>query len=69
MRLQERREFTREKFARLRDRLSDIEPLLGDRACIYATGSYGRLEAGEQSDLDLFILARADENGVPGSTT
>lgn len=29
--------------------------------CIYATGSFGRLEASEHSDLDLFFVQTADE--------
>lgn len=47
------------------------EKLCGDRACVYATGSFSRGEASEHSDLDVFIagngthekptLARLDE--------
>jgi len=42
--------------AEIESQLSDI---VGDdaRFCVYATGSYGRLEAWEESDADLFLLA------------
>jgi hypothetical protein len=32
--------------------------------CIYATGSYGRLEASEYSDLDLFFLTNQEKPGI-----
>lgn len=37
-------------------RLQDVEELIQKGACVYATGSYGRLEAGPKSDLDCFML-------------
>lgn len=39
---------------------SDESMVLGSHACVYVTGSGGRLELGQASDLDLF-LARVDE--------
>jgi hypothetical protein len=36
--------------------LKEAENLIVGKACVYATGSFGRLEAGERSDLDLFIV-------------
>jgi len=39
-----------------------IELKSQDSFCIYATGSYGRLEASKHSDLDLFFLSN-QENG------
>jgi hypothetical protein len=44
---------------RLRELASglDVEPILGDHPlCVYVTGSYGRLEAWEGSDIDPFFL-------------
>ncbi len=45
--------------------LSNATDLLDGRACVYATGSFGRLESGGESDLDLFILAldKRDKDG------
>jgi predicted nucleotidyltransferase len=36
--------------------LLEADAQFGERACVYATGSFGRLEAGPKSDLDLFIV-------------
>lgn len=33
-------------------------PMIGDFACVYATGSVARGEASDQSDLDLFIISK-----------
>jgi predicted nucleotidyltransferase len=44
------------RFEALRTELSEAERLIAGRACVYATGSFGRLEAGPLSDLDLFIV-------------
>lgn len=44
------------RFEALRARLGPAETLIAGRACVYATGSFGRLEAGPLSDLDLFIV-------------
>lgn len=47
---------TRSRFNALRTDLVYAETLIAGRACVYATGSFGRLEAGPFSDLDLFIV-------------
>jgi len=67
--LGERRRFTEERIEQLRTRLEapDVEALLGEAACIYATGSVGRGESSSHSDLDLFVVsqvgtAQADSN-------
>jgi hypothetical protein len=44
------------RFEALRAQLGPAETLIAGRACVYATGSFGRLEAGPLSDLDLFIV-------------
>ena len=36
--------------------LAHAEALVSGRASVYATGSFGRLEAGKLSDLDLFVV-------------
>lgn len=61
MRLSERREHAASKLEELKKGLDRAKSLIDRRACVYATGSYGRLEAGPGSDLDLFILSQEDE--------
>lgn len=51
---------------RLRKIISDLqeaEALVDGNACVYATGSFGRLEAGKLSDLDLFVVVDTAANG------
>ena len=60
-----RKERTEERFRRVQDRLRSAEPLLGDFATVYVTGSFGRGEASEHSDLDVFVLTDADDAGRP----
>lgn len=54
--LEKQQEFTKQKLEKIR---SDLQFQLGEyseRLTIVATGSYGRLEASEESDLDLFVI-------------
>lgn len=59
--LEQRREFSEKVLGEFAgavgtfDSFRDIGPL-----CIYTTGSYGRLEASEHSDLDLFFITAGD---------
>lgn len=49
--------------ARLLNIISDLtaaDAAFGQKACVYATGSFGRLDAGPESDLDLFIVVDTD---------
>jgi UTP:GlnB (protein PII) uridylyltransferase len=57
--IERRRVFTIERTAELVSKLPDGEGILADRASVYATGSFGRLEASEYSDLDVFIVGRS----------
>jgi predicted nucleotidyltransferase len=55
--------FSRERIEGLTAGLTSVDELLAEEPlCIYATGSYGRLEAWKDSDIDLFFLAA----GHPG---
>ena len=54
--LNRRRQETAEQIEALREVLQDAGKLCGRKACVYATGSYGRGEASVHSDLDLFIV-------------
>jgi len=55
--LLERRDYCAKRLEKLRDSVSGVRDLAGDSGLsIYVTGSYGRLEAHQQSDLDLFLM-------------
>jgi predicted nucleotidyltransferase len=45
----------------LRERLKSSEQIVKSKACVYATGSFGRGEASMHSDLDLFIGKRCSD--------
>jgi predicted nucleotidyltransferase len=62
--LDNRRAETANRIDELRGRLIDAEVLARGKACVYATGSFGRREASRFSDLDLFIVGKSD--GKPG---
>jgi hypothetical protein len=51
-----RRTYTENRIIELQNQLTETVDLLGNNACIYATGSFGRLEAAQTSDLDGFIV-------------
>lgn len=69
--LARRRAETVKRVDTLRVRLADSEKLISGVACVYATGSFGRGEAGSDSDLDLFIVSKmkddADGAGIKES--
>lgn len=62
--LESRREFTQRRANELVNQLGRAKDLLGSRACVYATGSFGRLEATAASDLDIFIVSCAASGEV-----
>lgn len=62
--LADRRSETAARIADLRGRLNAAEALAKDKACVFATGSFGRRESSPHSDLDLFIVGKKD--GKPG---
>lgn len=57
--LERRRASTLARINSLRQKLEDAEKLVIGRACVYATGSFGRREASDYSDLDLFIVSKS----------
>lgn len=59
--LDNRRSQANETIEKFRGRLAVAEGLVADKACIYATGSFGRLEASKFSDLDVFIFGRSGD--------
>lgn len=57
-----RRAACEERLETLRGRIASLPALAGaDDLCIYATGSFGRLEASAHSDLDLFLVHTGPE--------
>lgn len=57
--IEQRRSFTNEVIEKLVNELQLSKKLAEGKACIYATGSYGRSEASKFSDIDLFIVGRS----------
>lgn len=66
--LDSRRKYTDARFLKIQKRLESASPLLGDFATVYATGSFGRGEASQHSDLDVFILTENNVEGPPRLT-
>ena len=62
--LHERRRQTKDRLGIIRRKLKSSEKIAAGKACVYATGSFGRGEASSYSDLDLFIVGK--KNGNPG---
>jgi predicted nucleotidyltransferase len=48
------------RFQELKGELRNTEAEFGRKACVYASGSFGREEAGPHSDIDLFIVRDSD---------
>jgi predicted nucleotidyltransferase len=63
--LGDRRSQTAVRLDQLRENLRPAASLAAGKACVYATGSFGRREASAHSDLDLFIVGKSD--GKTGS--
>ena len=55
--IEDRRSFCKKRLDQFRRAVNECEwSKVNDNMCIYATGSYGRLEATEFSDLDIFLM-------------
>ena len=55
--LEERKNFCESRLDNFRSKVEKMPQLSNfPNLCIYATGSYGRLEASKHSDLDLFFI-------------
>jgi UTP:GlnB (protein PII) uridylyltransferase len=61
--LLDRRRSTDKRIKELRKQLRQAEKLAADKACVYMTGSFGRGEASQHSDLDIFIAGK-DKEGI-----
>lgn len=58
--LARRREFSTNTISSLRTQFVGAAKFAAGKACVYATGSFGRCEASQFSDLDLFIAGRSE---------
>jgi hypothetical protein len=63
--LADRRSETAARIVDLRSRLKAAEALAKGKACVFATGSFGRRESSAHSDLDLFIVGKNDGKQGP----
>jgi len=62
-----RRQASKTRLESFEARLADAAEIAEGKACVYATGSFGRGEASSHSDLDLFIVGEceSDSSGRP----
>ncbi|WP_253713345.1 nucleotidyltransferase domain-containing protein [Bradyrhizobium sp. WD16] len=56
--LSDRRTQTEKRINQLSEHLEPAEKIAAGKASVYATGSFGRREASQSSDLDLFIVGK-----------
>src|SRR6266702_2640507 len=59
--LDRRRQYSSETIVKLRSKIIGAGKFASNKACVYATGSFGRCEASQHSDLDLFIAGRSEK--------
>jgi Nucleotidyltransferase domain len=59
--LDRRRKHSSDTIIRLRSSFIGAAKFAAGKACVYATGSFGRNEASEHSDLDLFIAGKSEK--------
>lgn len=60
MEIERHRDFSKLRLKEISNRISQIPQLKDSTLCVFATGSYGRLEASENSDIDLFLIDTGD---------
>lgn len=65
-----RDEYSQRRIVEFRRALAEAVPELSKcpNLCIYATGSFGRREAGKNSDLDLFFVVDGNGEDIPNLT-
>ncbi|RWK46555.1 hypothetical protein [Mesorhizobium sp.] len=60
--IDDRKDYSLQRLEQLKQALSHAQEIAGEKACVFASGSFGRLEASDHSDLDPCIVALSDEN-------
>jgi hypothetical protein len=63
--LDRRRQYSFNTIVNLREKFADATRFAAKKACVYATGSFGRCEASEHSDLDVFIAGKSEKVARP----
>lgn len=63
-----RRDYSADITTKLRSEFVAASKFAAGKACVYATGSFGRWEASEHSDLDLFIAGMSEKVPRPDGT-
>jgi len=66
MNLKENKIYSETRLKILKDSFGQIEQLKKNNLCVYTTGSYGRLEASKNSDVDLFFIDTDSVNQTTG---
>lgn len=59
--IDKRRDYSSRRLDALRKGFGKAAKFATDKACVYATGSFGRREGSEHSDLDLFIAGKSEK--------
>lgn len=60
-----RKVYSQKRIEELRSKLAVASTFAANKACVYATGSFGRVEASQFSDLDVFIAGKYELVRVP----
>jgi len=60
---EELRAFSQDKLSKVRSLVTEADQLVAGKACVYVTGSFGRLEANSTSDMDLFVVSDCGPGG------
>lgn len=63
--LARRQAYSQQRIEELRSKLANASAIASSKACVYATGSFGRKEASSHSDLDLFIAGKCKVESRP----
>lgn len=58
--IEDRRTNTKKRIEEFKQDLNNAEAIAANHACVYVTGSFGRIESSEYSDLDIFIVGNGD---------
>ncbi|MER9341913.1 hypothetical protein NKI41_14085 [Mesorhizobium sp. M0601] len=61
--IDDRRNYSLRRMGELKQELSPAQKIAARKACVFASGSFGRLEASDHSDLDPCIVALSDASG------
>lgn len=59
--LASRKAFSQNRIEEVRSKLADASAIAANKACVYVTGSLGRKEASQHSDLDVFIAGKSEK--------